>query len=220
MSPLHNIMLILIVSIGAGVILLNLAYLIGITNNAISRNWGHLIFGHTGLAGYLLFLSLLALLAANLLPGFPLPVSLILVVAIVAALAVMFSEILINLIEGHRPLLEGGLGTYFIQAPVELFEAVISIFSNTLSFVRVGAFAVAHGGLSSVIFILAELAGGEGGIGYWIVLVIGNIFIIGFEGLIVGIQTMRLSYYEFFSKFFSGGGMRFEPLTLKPVDKE
>jgi V/A-type H+-transporting ATPase subunit I len=50
--------------------------------------------------------------------------------------------------------------------------------------------------------------------------VIGNIFIIGFEGLIVGIQTMRLSYYEFFSKFFSGGGMRFEPLTIKPGEKE
>jgi len=43
---------------------------------------------------------------------------------------------------------------------------------------------------------------------------IGNLFIVGFEGLIVGIQTMRLSYYEFFSKFFTGGGMRFDPLTL------
>ena len=132
----------------------------------------------------------------------------------------MLSEVLINLVEGHRPLIEGGIGTYFIQAPVELFEAVISLLSNSLSFVRVGAFAVAHGGLSSAIFILAELASPTHGLGYWIVVIIGNIFIVGFEGLIVGIQTMRLHYYEFLGKFFTGGGMRFEPLTLHTNERE
>jgi V/A-type H+-transporting ATPase subunit I len=86
--------------------------------------------------------------------------------------------------------------------------------------VRVGAFAVAHGGLSSAIFILAALVGSRGGVGYWGVVGIGNLFIVGFEGLIVGIQTMRLSYYEFFSKFFTGGGMRFEPLTLTTTGDE
>ncbi len=110
------------------------------------------------------------------------------------------------------------MATYAIQAPVELFEAVVSLLSNSLSYVRVGAFAVAHGGLSSAIFILAKLVGPEFGVGYWVVVAIGNLFIVGFEGLIVGIQTMRLSYYEFFSKFFSGGGMRFEPLTLAPPE--
>jgi V/A-type H+/Na+-transporting ATPase subunit I len=120
-------------------------------------------------------------------------------------------------VEGHRPLYEGGFFTYLIQAGVELFEVIISLLSNTLSYVRVGAFAVAHGGLSAAIFILAELfAGFLGPVGYWFVVVVGNIFIIGFEGLIVGIQTMRLSYYEFFGKFFTGGGMRFEPLVLTP----
>ncbi len=220
MTPLHNIMQILTVAIGAGVVLLTLAFLIGIMNNAISRDWGHLIFGHNGIAGFVLYWSLLGLLAANFLPNFPLPNGLIIAFAVAAALSIMFSEVLINMVEGHRPLVEGGFGTYMIQAPVELFEAVISLLSNTLSFVRVGAFAVAHGGLSSAIFILAEMAGPDRGIVYWIVILIGNLFIIGFEGLIVGIQTMRLSYYEFFSKFFSGGGMRFEPLTLKPADKE
>jgi V/A-type H+-transporting ATPase subunit I len=83
----------------------------------------------------------------------------------------------------------------------------------------VGAFAVAHGGLSSVIFILADMAGGGQGalsvILYWLIVVLGNLFIVGFEGLIVGIQPMRLEYYEFFSKFFEGGGMSYEP--LKPL---
>ena len=103
---------------------------------------------------------------------------------------------------------------------MELFEAVIGLLSNSLSYVRVGAFAVAHGGLSSAIFILAKLVGHESSVGYWVVVAIGNLFIVGFEGLIVGIQTMRLSYYEFFSKFFTGGGMRFDPLTLTPGKDE
>jgi V/A-type H+-transporting ATPase subunit I len=118
-------------------------------------------------------------------------------------------------------LIDGGIGTYVIQAGVELFEVVISFLSNTLSFVRVGAFAVAHGGLSAAIFILAELVGGGGhGFGYWAVVIIGNLFIVGFEGLIVGIQTMRLHYYELLGKFFTGGGMRFEPLTLTPAKED
>lgn len=222
LSPIHHIMDVLMVAVGAGVVLLILAYMIGIFNFAVSRERGHLLFGHNGIAGFVLYLSLLGFGGATfgILPVSP---TVFLALAIAAGLGVMFSEVFIHLVEGHRPLIDsGGIGTYLIQAGVELFEVIISMLSNTLSYVRVGAFAVAHGGLSQAIFILAVLAGGgeEGGIGYWITIVLGNVFIIGFEGLIVGIQTMRLSYYEFFSKFFTGGGMRFEPLTLKPVQEE
>jgi V/A-type H+-transporting ATPase subunit I len=106
---------------------------------------------------------------------------------------------------------------YFVQAFMNVFETFISQLSNTLSYVRVGAFAVAHGGLSLAIF---NLAGEELDPGFWITVLIGNIFIIGFEGLIVGIQTMRLHYYEFLGKFFTGGGMRFEPLKITPAKDE
>jgi V/A-type H+-transporting ATPase subunit I len=152
-----------------------------------------------------------------LLPAFPVPASICISLAILAALAIMFSEFLKRLTNGERPLVEGGPFTYLIQAAVELFENLISSLSNTVSYVRVGAFAVAHGGLSAVIFILADLhKGSQGVIGvstYWIVVALGNLFIVGFEGLIVGIQTMRLEYYEFFSKFFEGGGMSYDPLV-------
>lgn len=220
-SPIQHIMDVLVVAVAAGVVLLILAYMIGIFNYAISRERGHLIFGHNGIAGFVLYLSLLGFGAAAF-GAIPVPSIVFLVLVVVAGVAIMFSEAFIHLVEGHRPLIDGGIGTYLIQAGVELFEVIISMLSNTLSYVRVGAFAVAHGGLSQAIFILAELAGGghKGGIGYWVTIMLGNLFIIGFEGLIVGIQTMRLSYYEFFSKFFTGGGMRFEPLTLKPAQEE
>ena len=100
---------------------------------------------------------------------------------------------------------------------MDLFETIISMLSNTLSFVRVGAFAVAHGGLSLAIF---SLAGTEPNVKFWIVILIGNIIIVGLEGLIVGIQTMRLHYYELFGKFFTGGGMRFEPLKVTSSNEE
>jgi V/A-type H+-transporting ATPase subunit I len=101
-----------------------------------------------------------------------------------------------------------------------LFETVIGLFSNTLSYVRIGAFAVAHGALSMVVFLIAEIVSPTRGVGYWIVVLLGNLFVIGFEGMIVGIQTLRLEYYEFFSKFFSAGGVRYRPLKFDPTNVE
>lgn len=216
-EPLHEINQILGVSIGAGVVILSLGFLLNIYNAWRAREWGRLIFDHHGVAGLLLYWSLIGIGASVLLPAFPVPMIVFVFFAVVGALMVMFSEVFKHMLEGHRPLIEDGIFTYLIQAFVELFETFISSLSNSVSYVRVGAFAVAHGGLSSVIFILANMAGGGGGvlsvILYWLVVVLGNLFIVGFEGLIVGIQTMRLEYYEFFSKFFEGGGMSYEPLT-------
>ena len=227
-SPIHEILPILIVAIDAGIILLTLGFLLSIFNLWRSRDWPHLVFGHNGIVGFVLYWSLLGLLGSSLgespispklavAAGSSLPSVVFTVLAIISGVAIMFSEVFRNLMEGHRPLIEGGIGTYAIQAPMELFETVISFLSNTLSYVRVGAFAVAHGGLSLAIF---SLAGTQPDLGFWITILIGNIFIVGFEGLIVGIQTMRLHYYEFLGKFFTGGGMRFEPLALTPAKEE
>jgi len=223
-EPLKEINQILAVAIGAGVVILSLGFLLNIFNAWRARDWGRLIFDHHGVAGLLLYWSLLGIGASALLPAFPVPSMVFVLLTIIAAIMVMFSEVFKRLIEGHRPLIEDGIFTYLIQAFVELFETFISSLSNSVSYVRVGAFAVAHGGLSSVIFILANMAGSGGGvismILYWIVVILGNLFIVGFEGLIVGIQTMRLEYYEFFSKFFEGGGMSYEPLTPLAVDRK
>ncbi|HEY5984528.1 MAG TPA: V-type ATPase 116kDa subunit family protein [Anaerolineales bacterium] len=215
LQPGEDPLTILTVAIGAGVVLLSVGFLIGIFNGVVSRDWGHLLFGHGGISPAVLYWSLLGFAASSfgLLPVAP---RIFAILAMVTGLAVMFSGVLIRLVEGERPLIEGGIGTYAIQAPMELFEAVISFLSNSLSYVRIGAFAIAHVVLSSVVFLLAELISPAHGIGYWVIVVIGNVGIVFYEGLIVGIQAMRLSYYELFSKFFTGGGMRFEPLALLP----
>jgi V/A-type H+-transporting ATPase subunit I len=213
LHPLDNIMSILMTTVGAGVVLLSLGFILGIINACVARDWGALIVGHNGIAGAALYWSLLGIAVQLILGKQVVPTPVLIVLAAVAGLAVMFSEALQYLIEGRRPLIEGGVVAYVVQAIFEMADTLISILSNSLSYVRVGAFAVAHAGLSAVFFILAEMVGPTHGIGYWIVVVLGNVFIIGFEGVIVGIQTLRLEYYEFFSKFFKGGGLQYTPLV-------
>jgi V/A-type H+-transporting ATPase subunit I len=220
MRPINNIMQILYVSIGAGIVLLSAGFLFNILNAAMAQDWGRLFVDHNGIAGLMFYWSLIGLVAGAFLGKSPVPSSVFVVLAVASGLIVMFSEVLRHLIEGHRPLVEGGLATYAIQVFFEMFETLIGLLSNSLSYVRVGAFAVAHAGLSAVFFILAALVSPSHGVGYWAMVVVGNLFIVGFEGLIVGIQTMRLEYYEFFSKFFTGGGTHYKPLTLLPTTDE
>jgi V/A-type H+-transporting ATPase subunit I len=110
---------------------------------------------------------------------------------------------------------------YVIETCVEILEIGLSMLANTVSFIRVGAFALSHAGLSIVTYTLAGIADpsltSPGAIA---IIIAGNIFIIGFEALICGIQSMRLEYYEFFSKFFKGDGVVFSPFTLKPQASE
>jgi V/A-type H+-transporting ATPase subunit I len=234
LSPIHDILRVLGLAIDVGIVLLIIGYLLGMYGHWRARDWGHFVFGHNGLVAFLFYLCFLALLGnflgstpiapqvAVAIGSLPLPFP---ILALVFGLMIMFSEVLIHWMEGHRPLIEGrGIGgfiMYLVQAFMDWFEVVISQLSNTLSYVRVGAFAVAHGGLSLAFFRLAELVGGgEHGPGYWIMLIVGNIFFITLEALIVGIQTMRLHYYEFLGKFFTGGGLRFEPLAVTPAKEE
>ncbi len=107
------------------------------------------------------------------------------------------------------------ISEYVIETLMEIMEIGLGFFANTVSFIRIGAFALSHAGLSIVTYTLASMADpGMKSAGAVIIIVVGNIFIIGFESLICGIQSMRLEYYEFFSKFFEGEGVVFAPFTL------
>jgi len=102
-------------------------------------------------------------------------------------------------------------GERVLVALMESYEAVMGYISNTLSFLRLAAFSLNHVALSIAIFTVANMLHSTG---YWVTVVIGNLFILGLEGAIVGIQTLRLEYYEGFSRFFSGDGRAFQPITL------
>jgi len=108
------------------------------------------------------------------------------------------------------------IAEYITETVMDVVEIALSMFANTVSFIRVGAFALSHAGLSIVTYTLAGMADPSLKSVWAIsILVVGNIFIIGFEGMICGIQSMRLEFYEFFSKFYKGDGVVFSPFILK-----
>jgi V/A-type H+-transporting ATPase subunit I len=220
MRPLENITDILLISIAIGVVLLNVGFVCNLINGWLMRDWERLLFSTSGVAGIVLYWSLIGLLASISVGSFPLSSSVFALTAFIGGVGVILSGPLGRLFQRERPLFEGGVGGYLVQGLFELFETVISFMSNSLSYVRIGAFAVAHGGLSAVVFILAELLSSSHGPLYWLVVALGNVVIIGFEGLIVGIQTMRLEYYEFFSKFFTAGGAHYHPLALTQKSRD
>ncbi|HSM21378.1 MAG TPA: hypothetical protein VK876_04115 [Rubrivivax sp.] len=99
-------------------------------------------------------------------------------------------------------------------ALAELVERLLQILINTLSFARVGAFALAHAGLSSAIVALMDAAAHP--VAAAAVLVIGNLIVIVLEGLVVSIQTTRLVLFEFFARFLEAQGRAFRPLPPPP----
>ena len=104
---------------------------------------------------------------------------------------------------------------FFVEAFVELFDVVLSYATNTISFVRVGAFALSHAGMMGVVL---SLAGVEKGTTNWLIIIFGNILVTGLEGLVVGIQVLRLEYYEMFSRFYKGDGKPF--VSFRKIAKE
>lgn len=214
LRPMEDIWSLLEASIAVGVVILNAGFVARLLTAVRGGDFRDAVFDKNGVVGLLLYWSLGAIILLMLL-GKPVWGWLVPVVCLLI-LALFFSSPLTNLIKGIRPLIHGSVAELGVESFFELFEALISYISNTLSYVRLGAFAVAHAGLSMVVFLLADMVGSgqAGGLLRWIVILIGNIVVIGFEGLIVAIQTLRLEYYELFGKFFKGEGVPFKPLTL------
>lgn len=105
-------------------------------------------------------------------------------------------------------------GEFLVQSFFELFEALLSYFTNTMSYLRVGTFALVHAGMMLVFFTLAGMVGSEGSVGYIIMVIFGNAFVTVLEATLVTIQVLRLEYYELFSRFYIGDGRAFKPVRL------
>lgn len=205
-----NTVFIVAISIGMGIILLTMV--LNIINSIRSRDPERIFFDTNGMAG-LVFYAGFVLTIVLYMTEHPIPAAAALIILFgIPLLLMFFKEPLTNLVEKKARIMPEGKGMFVVQGFFELFEVLLSYFSNTLSFVRVGAFAVSHAAMMEVVLMLS---GVEAGNPNWVVVVLGNLFVCGMEGLIVGIQVLRLEYYELFSRFYRGTGRAFKPYGKK-----
>jgi V/A-type H+-transporting ATPase subunit I len=201
LEPLSNPMTLLSVALSLGFTLISISILVNIHNRVTEQDYATAFFAPNGAAGLWLFIGLVAFGYAWMQgdsPGYLVIFSLILPLMIMVAYEWEHSEVS----PGEKPLV----------IAIEIFDIVVGMVSNLLSYLRVAAFALNHVALMIAVFTVAEMMDITG---HWITLILGNLFIIVFEGAIVLIQVLRLEYYEGFSRYFRGDGRIFSPLTLR-----
>lgn len=214
--PVHdneNILVVLYSAVALGMVTIIVCMVVNIINGIKQKNVEKTFFDANGLAGLVFYGSivlgcvLMILYQKNV---FSLPFILCLI--IVPFLLMYLKEPLARLIEHKKDIIPGSKVELFLTAFFELFEAMLSFFSNTISFMRIGAYILSHAGMMTAVFAIGSMFGTCGNI---ITQVIGNLFVIALEGLVVGIQGIRLHFYEMFSKFYDGGGKPYEPVKIK-----
>lgn len=214
MNPMEdaNVNTMLIIGIALGVVFLLLGMVLNIINGIKSREIGRTLFDRNGVAG-LIFYGVIVVSAVTLLLNGKLWASMgVLALCVgIPFLVIFFQHPLTNLLQ-KKPAMPDGVGGFLTETIFEMVDMLLSFASNTISFVRLSAFAINHVGLSMAFLILSEMVSGAGSVA---VMVLGNVVILVLEGMIVGIQGLRLVYYELFSRFYKGSGKAYEPIGSK-----
>lgn len=206
--------MIIYAAVGIGFVLVAMAMIINIFACIKRKDLENLLFGSNGIPGLVFYCAVVVGVVGQMFLGLEiLNLPYVLCLIILPLLLIFLKEPLGALVCGEREKLRGfEWGNYLAQSFFELFETVLSYVTNTMSFLRVGAFVLVHAGMMMVVFTLAEMSAG---VGYVVILVIGNIIVSALEGLLVAIQVLRLEFYEMFSRFFDGGGRPFVPAGAK-----
>lgn len=201
-----------IVAVAFGMFLIVVAMVLHIVNAIRCKDIEGTWFDPNGVAGLVFYLAVVVSIVLFM-TGRPVPGGIVAAVMFgVPLILMLFREPLTRMIQKRADKMETGKAMFLVQGLFEMFETLLSYFSNTISFIRIGAFAVSHAAIMEVVL---DLAGAQSGHPNWIGVIFGNLFVCGFEGLIVGIQVLRLEYYEMFSRFYKGSGHAFDPYTKK-----
>lgn len=208
---------IIYVAVGIGMVLLCIAMCLNIYSSFRQRNFGKAIFDTSGIFGLIFYGLICAGIAGLLVFGINLFSSAYIAIIAVAFIMVFMREPLGKLVNGKKSWMPESWGGFIVENLFESIEVLLSYVTNTMSFLRVGAFVLVHAGMMEVVFTLAETVGA--GVGYWAVVVFGNALVCVLEALLVSIQVLRLEYYEMFSRFYSGEGRPYEPVKLNTLKK-
>lgn len=204
---------IILVAIGIGVFLLITAMFLNVYTSIRQKDYGRALFSTSGVAGIIFYSAIVFGITGQLLFGLPVfNAPYIIFLIVIPFILIFFAEPLGGLVNKEPDWKPESWKDYIVENIFESIEVLLSYVTNTMSFLRVGAFVLVHAGMMMVVFVLAETAGP---IAYWPIVVVGNVIVMVLEALLVAIQVLRLEYYELFSRFYSGEGRPYEPVKLK-----
>jgi V/A-type H+-transporting ATPase subunit I len=201
-APITDPIYMLTVALIFGVVFVTTMSLVSIYNHVMMDETAEAIFGHHGVASLILYLSALGGLYQLIQTG---EFGWIATFLAIAAFTAIFGFSWLH-------MKDASFGEKFLVGVIGGMEIIMGYVSNTLSFLRVAAFSLNHAALALAVFAIANMMQSTG---YWVTVVIGNIFVMVLEGAIVTIQTMRLEYYEGFSRYYFGDGREYVPLKLR-----
>ena len=208
-------MVLLIGAVAIGAVLILTTQCMNIVNRFKHHQLGDAIFSQNGIAGLVFYGGIVFAIAATMLLGWnvlnPVYLGIFIVLPVISF---VMKEPLSNAVEHKTVKPEEGWGGYIAQSIFELIDVLLTFVTNSMSYLRVGGFVLSHAGMMLVVMTLVEMTGKAG----VAVLIFGNIFVMVLEGLIVGIQTLRLEYYEMFSRYYDAGGVQFNALSAKVAE--
>ncbi|MDR2467987.1 MAG: V-type ATP synthase subunit I [Spirochaetaceae bacterium] len=204
-------------TIAVGIILNSIGLIINIMNKCALHHWEKAFFSKNGVAGIVFFWYAVSLAVRALIQRDSFVFGNFDMIMLVAPVGcIVFGPLIWRIIARKRPLFHEGIFAFAIEGIVEILETLSGYISNTVSFLRVGAFALSHAVLSFIIWTMADKVHEVvlGTLWSAIIVIFGNVVIIVLEGMIVAIQVTRLQYYEFFSKFFTETGSTYTPFRF------
>lgn len=208
-------MVLLIGAVAIGAVLILTTQCMNIVNRFKHHQLGDAIFSQNGIAGLVFYGGIVFAIVATMLLGWnvlnPVYLGIFIVLPVISF---VMKEPLSNAVEHKTVKPEEGWGRYIAQSIFELIDVLLTFVTNSMSYLRVGGFVLSHAGMMLVVMTLVEMTGKAG----VAVLIFGNIFVMVLEGLIVGIQTLRLEYYEMFSRYYDAGGVQFNALSAKVAE--
>ncbi|MDD6467852.1 MAG: V-type ATPase 116kDa subunit family protein [Erysipelotrichaceae bacterium] len=217
-KPFHtmssaNIMPLLLAAVGLGAMLILISIFVNIVNKLHKKEYGEAIFHQNGVAGFIFYGSIMVGIVLQM--GFGIPVmkpALMIIFLGIPMVMILLQHPFQNLVAGKGFAPHEKWGSYLMTSVFEVLEVMLSFVSNTMSFMRVGGFVLSHAGMMLVVMTLHGMASGGASL---LIMIIGNVIVMALEGLVVGIQTLRLEYYEMFSRYFEATGHKFEPVSMK-----
>lgn len=225
LRPMHDLPLFTRVAAVLGIVMVSAGFVLGVVNAWRAGDRAAALTSVRGLFGAFAYWTVIAVVARMMLPvEWTVPAGLIWTCVAMAGGLLLMRPLIVKLLAPPSAVRrrEHAVPWWLtaLEGSIELVDAIVSYFANTISFVRIAAFAAVHAAVLVAVFAIADTLthvrfGGWLSVG---VLIAGNVLTILLEGLTVTVQALRLEYYEFFGKFFRGGGEPYRPLMLRDGD--